>query len=110
MLAYQDLLDISPYQELFKEEGSSYKPSGYGYGANAAKSNDPQQAGLLMAIKALSQMVNMFGGPSPEDDGQQSSSPYDRARKVAQDGNIIKDSPIVPISGYLNEVEKNYGV
>jgi hypothetical protein len=62
MLAYQDLLNISPYQELFKDRPDGGNSSGNrmdGLNPGVTDQRGPQ---MMMFFNALSQLARMFGG------------------------------------------------
>ena len=62
MLAYQDLLNISPYEELFKEQTAKDKPADLGMQGITAGGEDQKGSQMMMFFKALSQLAGMFGG------------------------------------------------
>lgn len=62
MLAYQDLLNISPYEELFKEQTAKDKPADLGMQGITAGGDDQKGSQMMMFFKALSQLAGMFGG------------------------------------------------
>ena len=62
MLAYEDLLNISPYEELFKEQTAKDKPADLGMQGITAGGDDQKGSQMMMFFKALSQLAGMFGG------------------------------------------------
>jgi hypothetical protein len=62
MLAYEDLLNISPYEELFKDQQAKDGPAKLGMQGIAASGDDQKGAQMIMFFKALSQLAGMFGG------------------------------------------------
>jgi hypothetical protein len=59
MLAYQDLLNISPYEELFKDQQAKGQPSKVGLQDVAAK-EDQSRGNAMMLFKAIAQFADMF--------------------------------------------------
>lgn len=68
MLAYQDLLNISPYDELFNDQQTKDKPADFGMLGISAGGSDQNESQIVLLLKALSRLSGMFGG------GQNNSS------------------------------------
>ena len=69
MLAYQDLLNISPYEELFKDQQAKDKPADLGMQGISAGGADQKGSQMMMFLSALSSLASMFGGAKKDAPG-----------------------------------------
>lgn len=76
MLAYQDLLNISPYEELFKDQQAKDKPADLGMQGISAGGADQKGSQMMMFLNALSSLASMFGGGKTSAGGGGESAPY----------------------------------
>jgi len=76
MLAYEDLLKISPYDELFKDPTAKDKPANLGMQGITAGSEGQNGSTGMMLLNALLKLIGMFGGGGAQAGGGAAAADY----------------------------------